>query len=565
MDILRLKRTYHSARRLQEIINVFIKHGFGQIVDQLNLNKFVPFRRRLRNIGKWSDTQTLTPAERLRTAFEELGSTFIKLGQLFASRPDLIGVTYAEEFKKLQDKIPPFDIKEVYEIIEKELGKKIDELFQKFNPTPIGSASIAQVHEAVLWDGREVIVKVRRPKLREQITLDLNILYGIARLMEKYIPESKIFDPTGVVNEFSKSILKEIDFRKECVNAIIFKENLREYKDFIIPSVLRELTTEKVLVMEKIKGERIDNIEYLHSNGLNVEKILKNLIYAYFLQIFKHGFFHGDPHPGNILVTEEGKIAFVDFGIMGRIDENFIEAYTNVAIAIVNHDIDLLIDEYLKLGILPDEIDIEKLRRELKKEIDEIIFPIYNYQLGEIQISDIIDSIMKTAIKYKFRFLPELLLIDKVLVMLEGLTRQLYPQISIVELLKPYVKELIAEKVKPDFLLRKTQRALGEIKAAIENIPAQLKILLKKAVSDQFTFKINLANINELIKDIDRASNKISFSLIVSSMILSSAVMYALEVKPLINGISLFGIIMSVIAFFLGVWLLISIIRSGKL
>lgn len=564
MDIFRLKKTYLSAKRLQEIINVFIKHGFGQLVDQLNLGKFVPFKKRIRVKDRWFSSP-LSSVERLRIAFEELGPTFIKLGQLFASRPDLVGVGFASEFKKLQDKVPPFDVREVYEIIEKELSMKIDEIFQSFNPSPIGSASIAQVHEAVLKNGKEVIVKVRRPKLKEQITLDINILFGIARLMEKYIPESKMFDPTGIVAEFSKSILKEIDFRKECLNASVFRENFKDIEHIIIPKVYREFTTEKILIMERIRGERIDNTEYLVDKHINVERLLENLIYAYFLQIFKHGFFHGDPHPGNILVTEDGKVAFVDFGIVGRIDEDFIEAYTNVAIAIVNHDIELLITEYLKLGILSDEIDIENLRKELKREIDDILFPIYNYKLGEIQLSEIFDSIMKTAVKYRFRFLPELLLIDKVLIMLEGLTRQLCPNRSIMELIKPYVEELISSKVKLDFLLRKTQRLLNELRAAAENIPVQLKILLKKTVSDKLTFRMNITNINELVKDIDKASNKISFSLIVSSMILSSSIMYAFEVKPLIYGVSFFGVVTSVIAFLLGIWLIISIIRSGKL
>lgn len=565
MDILRFKRTYLSARRLQEIINVFIKHGFGQLVEQLNLGKFVPFKKRIRDIGKWSTAQTLSPQERLRIAFEELGPTFIKLGQLFASRPDIVGVNWAEEFKKLQDQVPAFDFEEVKRVIEKELKRELEEIFISFNPEPLGSASIAQVHEAVLKNGREVIVKVRRPRLKEQILLDLNILQGIAKLMEKYIPESKLFDPSGVVSEFSKSLLKEIDFRKEATNALVFRDNFKDCEFVVIPTVYRELTTERVLIMERIKGERIDNIEYLQARGLDPKRILEALIYAYFLQIFKHGFFHGDPHPGNILVTEEGKIAFVDFGIIGRIDEDFIEAYTNVAVAIVKHDIDLLINEYLKLGILPDEVDIENLRRELRKEIDEILFPIYNYKLGEIEISEVIDSIMKTALRYRFRLLPELLLIDKVLIMIEGLTRELCPQKSIIELVKPYVEELIAERIKPEFILRKTQRALEEAKAALENIPAQLKIVFKKLVSDKFTLRMTISNINEIVKDLDRASNKIAFSLIVSAMILSSSIMYAFEVKPLINGISLFGLVTSIIAFLLGIWLIISIIRSGKL
>lgn len=565
MDIFRLKQTYLSAKRLQEILNVFIKHGFGQIIDQIHLGRFIALKKRLKSFGRWPYYKASTLAERLRTAFEELGPTFIKLGQLLASRPDLVTVNYAKEFKKLQDRVPPFKVEQVYEIIEKEFGVSVENIFQNFNPEPIGSASIAQVHEAVLMDGRKVIVKVRRPGIKEQIMLDLTILQGLAKLIEKYVPESKLFDPVGIVDEFSKSITKELDFRREARNAIIFRENFKDDPSVYIPYVFRELTTERVLVMEKVEGVRIDDVESIKEKGLNIESLLNALIDMYFKQIFDHGFFHGDPHPGNILVREDSRIALVDFGIVQRIDEEFKEAYANVALAIINQNIDQLITEYLKLGIIPDDIDKEKLRKELKEDIEEILFPIYTYRIEEIKISELLESIMKVALKHRLRFLPELLLIDKVLIMLEGLTRELCPKISIIELLKPYARKIISKRLHPEFYLNKTLKALREFKDALENIPFQFKTLLKKAVKDEITVRMYHVNLPEFIKDIDKASNKISFSLIVSAMILSSAIMHAAQVKPLIHGVSVFGLITGVVAFFLGLWLIISIIRSGKL
>ncbi|MGB9822955.1 ABC1 kinase family protein [Thermodesulfovibrio sp.] len=565
MNFFRIKKTYYSAKRLQEIINVFIKHGFGQIIDQIHLGRFIALKKRIRSFGRWPSYKVPSLAERLRIAFEELGPTFIKLGQLLSSRPDIVSIAYAKEFKKLQDRVPPFETEKVYEIIEKELGVSIEKIFDSINPEPLGSASIAQVHEAVLKDGKEVIVKVRRPGIKQQIMLDLIILNSLAKLIEKHVPESKIFDPVGIVDEFSRSITKELDFRREARNAMIFRENFKDDPDVYIPYVFREFTTEKVLVMEKVEGLRIDDVDAIKEKGFDIEALLKKLIEMYFKQIFDHGFFHGDPHPGNILVTENFQIALVDFGIVQRIDEKFKEAYANVALAIINQNTDKLITEYLKLGIIPEEIDKEKLKEELKEDIEELLFPIYTYRIEEIKISELIESIMKVALKHRLRFLPELLLIDKVLIMLEGLTRQLCPKISIIELLKPYAKKIISKRLHPEFYLNKTLKGLNEFKEAALNIPFQLKTLLRKAVKDEITVRMYHVNLPEFIKDIDKASNKIAFALIVSAMILSSAIMHATEVKPLIYGISLFGLITGVFAFFLGLWLIISIIRSGKL
>ncbi|HOA82424.1 MAG TPA: AarF/ABC1/UbiB kinase family protein [Thermodesulfovibrio thiophilus] len=565
MNIFRLRKTYRSAKRLQEIINVFIKHGFGQIIDQIHLGRFITLKKRLRSFGTWTYYKVPTVAERLRIAFEELGPTFIKLGQLLSSRPDLVSMSYAKEFKKLQDRVPTFPIEQVYQTIEEELGMPVAKIFQDFNPEPIGSASIAQVHNAILMNGTKVIVKVRRPGIEEQIMLDLNILQGLAKLIEKYVPESKLFDPVGIVDEFAKSITKELDFRREARNALIFRENFKDYKKVYIPYVFKEFTTKKILVMEKVEGVRIDDINSIKEKGLDIEGILNIVIDMYFKQIFDHGFFHGDPHPGNILVTDDARVALVDFGITGKIDEEFKESYANIAIAIINQNIDKLITEYLKLGIIPDDIDREKLEKELKDDIEDILYPIYAYRIEEIQISELIESIMKVALKHRLRFLPELLLIDKVLIMLEGLTKELCPDKSIIELIKPYAREIISKRIHPDFYLNKTFKIIRELRDAVENIPFQIKKLLKKAVKDEITVRMYHVNLPEFIKDIDRASNKISFSLIVSAMILSSSIMHASQVKPLIYGVSLFGLIIGVVAFFLGLWLLISIIRSGKL
>ncbi|GAB6183680.1 ABC1 kinase family protein [Thermodesulfovibrio hydrogeniphilus] len=565
MDFFRLRKTFLSAKRLREILNVFIKHGFGQIIDQIHLGKYIPIRKRLRTFGKWESERHLSAPERLRMAFEELGPTFIKLGQLFASRPDLVGINIANEFKKLQDRVSPFPVERAYEIIETELGAPVDKIFKSFNPVPIAAASIAQVHEAVLMNDKEVIVKIRRPGIKQQITLDIMILQTLAKMALKHIPESRNFDPVGLVEEFANSITKELDFQREAANCLIFSKNFENNEKVYIPKIYKEFTTEKILVMEKINGIRIDDKEMLKEAGYNLKNVLNTLIEAYFIQIFEHGFFHADPHPGNILVIDNERVALIDFGIVGRIDDDFKKSYANVALSIINKDIDKLIQEYIKLGIIPEEETPEKIERKLKKDIEDVLLPIYSFSLDKINIAEAVEAVIEVSIKYGLKFPSELFLINKILFMIEGLARELKPDIHVIEFIKPLAQKLLSKRITSEFYFEKLKTFKTEIGEAFHTIPSQLKTLLRKAVRDDITVKMFHVNLPEFIKDIDRASNKIAFSLIVSAMILSSAIMHAAEVKPLFHGISLFGLITGVVAFFLGVWLIISIIKSGRL
>ncbi len=565
MDIIRLRRTFLSVKRLKEILNVFIKHGFGQIVDQIHLGKYIPLRKRLKTFGKWESERHLSAPERLRMAFEELGPTFIKLGQLFASRPDLVGINVANEFKKLQDRVSPFSVERAYEIIETELGSPVDKIFKSFNPEPLAAASIAQVHEAVLMDGKEVIVKIRRPGIKQQIMLDIMILQAIAKIALKHISEIRYFDPLGLVEEFANSITKELDFKREAANCLIFRENFKNNEKLYIPKIYKEFTTEKILVMEKINGIRIDNKEMLKKSGYNLKNVLNTLIESYFIQIFEHGFFHADPHPGNIFVIDDERVALIDFGIVGRIDDEFKESYANVALSIINKDTDKLIKEYMKLGIIPEEETPEKIERKLKKDIEDVLLPIYSFSLDKINIAESVEAVIEVSIKYGLKFPSELFLINKILFMIEGLTRELQPDIHVIEFIKPHAQKLSIKRISPEFYFEKLKNFKTEIGEAVHIIPLQLKTLLRKAVRDDITVKMFHVNLPEFIKDIDKASNKIAFSLIVSAMILSSAIMHAAEVKPLFHGISLFGLITGAVAFFLGMWLIISIIKSGRL
>jgi ubiquinone biosynthesis protein len=275
LGVLRISRTFRTARRLQQVVNVFLKHGFGRIIDQIHLGRQIPLLKRLKAFGKWPEVKGPSTPERMRIAFSELGPTFIKLAQILSTRPDLITARYAEEFRKLLDEVPPFPAEDVRAIISEETGKPVEDTFRKFDDRPVAAASIAQVHRAILSNGDMVVVKVQRPGIREQIETDIVILQTVAGLMEKHIPESKFINPSGIVEEFQKTVRKEMDFKAEARNSFRFKENFKDNPDVHFPKVYTKLTSEKVLVMERIDGVRIDDVEGIEAMGLDRKELAR--------------------------------------------------------------------------------------------------------------------------------------------------------------------------------------------------------------------------------------------------------------------------------------------------
>ena len=565
MDITRLTRTYKSAMRLQQIVNVSLRYGFGQIIDQIHLGRYIPFKKRLKSFGVWPALKGPTVPERLRMAFAELGPTFIKLAQLLSSRPDLITVQFADEFKKLQDEVPPFPVAEARRIIEEDIKYPVDKIFSNFDERPIAAASIAQVHRAILLDGSEVVVKVQRPNIREQIESDINILTTIARLLDKYVLESRFFNPIGIVEEFSKTVRREMDFVEEARNCCRFRRNFEQNLDVYIPKIYAEFVTERVLVMEMIDGVRIDNIAAIDEMGLDRKRLAKIGVDAYFKQTLEDGFFHADPHPGNILVMPTGMIAFLDFGIVGRVSEELKETMADTFLALIHRDFDRLIDQYVELGIVPEHIDIDAFRKDFKADLRDLLEPLYGLTLQEINFAQYLDTITHLAIKHNLKIPSDLLLINKAMLILENIGRQLDPNFDFIAAAEPYASKIIRKRISPSRLYDKARKNMMEIGDFAFLFPRQIKQIIKKTLRDDIQIKMFHVNLPEFIKDMDRSSNRIAFALIVSAMLISSAIMHATKVPPIIFGISLFGISAFGFAFLLGIWLIISIIRSGRL
>ncbi len=564
MDISRFSRTYRSARRLQQIINVFLKYGFGQIIEQIHLGRYIPFKKRLRSFGAWPSLQSLNVPERLRMAFAELGPSFIKLAQLLSSRPDLITVQFADELKKLQDEVPPFPAHEAKRIIEEEFKLPLENIFSRFDEKPVAAASIAQVHRAVLIGGPEVVVKVQRPGIREQIASDLNIFYTIAKLLSRYVSESRFFNPVGIVDEFSRTIGKEMDFVEESRNCSRFRKNFEQDPDIYIPKIYTEYVTGKAFVMEWIDGIRIDDIREIERLGFDRTHLAEVGVHAFFKQVLEDGFFHADPHPGNIFVMPSGAIAFLDFGIVGRVTEEMRETIASTFVALIRKDFDGIIDQYIALGIVPEHTDIEVFRREFKSDLVDFLEPLYGLTLQELNFALYLDTLTHLAIRHNLRVPSELLLIDKTMLILENIARQLDPAFDFIAAAEPYASKLIQQRMSPSKFYKRTKENFGEFSDFVSIFPRQMKEIIKKILKDDIHVKMYHVNLQEFIRDMDRSSNRIAFAMVVSAMILSSAIMHAAGVGPTVFGFSILAITAFVFAFFMGVWLIISIIRSGR-
>lgn len=565
MNIIRLSRTYKSAKRFTEIVNVFLKHGFGQVIEQIHLGKYIPFKKRLKAFGVWPSLKEPNVPERLRMAFAELGPTFIKLAQVLSSRPDLITIFYANEFKKLQDEVPPFPVSQVRKIIEEETGRPMDTLFSRFDELPIAAASIAQVHRATLLDGSDVIIKVQRPGIREAVEADINILSTVARLLDKYVPDSRFFNPTGIVEEFSRTIKKEMDFSEEARSCMRFRKNFEHYDKIYIPRIYNDLVSGKVLVMERIEGIRIDDIEKINALGYNRKDLAKIGVDSFYKQVLEDGFFHADPHPGNIMVVSPGILAYVDFGIMGRVSDELKETMANTFIALMQRDFDKLIDQYIELGIVPEHADLEDFRREFKTDLMDFLDPLYGATLKEINFAQYLDTLTRLAIKHNMKIPSDLLLINKSMLVLENIGRQLDPEFDFFSSAEPYATKIIRNRISPSRFYNKAKRNVMEIADFAYIFPRQMRQIVKKVLKDDLQVKMYHVNLPEFMRDMDKASNRIAFAMIISAMILSSAIMHATGVGPKLFGFSIIALISFGFAFLFGVWLIISIIRSGRL
>lgn len=557
-----INRNIRSIRRYRNILGILIKYGFGHVVEQLNINYYLELGRRLVTFGGAPrEIERLSQPERMRLAMEELGPTFVKLGQLLSTRPDVIPKEYIEEFRKLQDMVPSFAFEEVRAQIQHELGYPTEELFAELSPVPIAAASIAQVHRGRLQSGEVVVVKVRRPGIDKVVETDLDILMGLAYLIERHIPASEIYDPVGLVKEFRRTIQREMDFAREGHTIDRFAANFAGDSTVHVPRVYWEQTGETVLTMEFVEGIKISDFGRLTEAGYDLKVIARNGADAFLKQVLVHGFFHGDPHPGNFFILPGNTICMLDYGMVGRLGENLKFQLVDLLVAVLQRDADSVISQLLYSGELMDETNIRHLKRDLNEFIDDY----YEVPLQEIKVGKLLTEFVEILMLYRIKFPSDLMLLAKALVTMEGIGRQLDPDFDMISHLRPFMEKLLRERVTPGSLSREMLRTTKAYGSLLKNLPRDLKEFINRVNRNKFKIDLEHRGLEKLITDLDKSSNRISFSLLIAALIVGSSIIMQTDKGPMLLGFPALGFLGYSIAGVLGLWLAIAILRSGRL
>jgi ubiquinone biosynthesis protein len=438
-------RTYRHIQRYRQILTVLFKYGFGDLVDTLKIEQYLEIGLQMISRKRREKMETLTRAERVRMAMEELGPTFIKMGQILSTRPDLLPVEFILELEKLQDHVPPFEYTQVEMIIETELGTQLDNILKDFEEAPLASASIGQVHRARLADGEEVVVKIQRPDIRKTVEVDLEIMLHLATLMERHLEGWEIQRPTKIVEEFAQTLEKELDYTIEASHMERFAMQFLNDSNVYVPKVYRDASTSRILTMEYIDGIKASEIALLEEADLDRREIARRGLDLIMKQIFVHGFFHADPHPGNIFILPDNVICYLDFGMMGRIGRESRENFADLVMNIVRRDERKITEALLRLTVSEEETD----RHTLERSVSEFIDLHFNRPLKELDLGKLLHQLLDMVAKHRLSVPPDLFLMIKALSTVEGLGRLLNPDFDVTEQAAPFVRRIQMDRLHP--------------------------------------------------------------------------------------------------------------------
>lgn len=538
--------------RYREIVGVLFKYGFGDLVQRLHLGAPVKLGRKLVRSGS-AKVERLTTEARLRMALEELGPTFIKFGQVLSTRPDVLPPGVIEELTKLQENVAPFPSRLARELVAVELGESAEQIFSEFEAEPLAAASIAQVHRARLRDGTQVAVKLRRPSVVSQVERDLDILFRLARLAEHHLPESDLYDPTGLVKQFARTIRREMDFVREGRTLERFRNLFEKDGSFHVPAVYWEWTSPAVLTMEYIDGVRVTNRAALIDAGLDPKVVAARGARIFLTQALTYGAFHGDPHPGNLRVLPNNVICLLDYGMVGRIDAEMKDRLADLMIAIVRQDNERVVDLFTAIGEARGPID----KQELANDVADLIDTYYGRSLNQLPVENLLRDFLAILSQHRIRYPSSLMLLARALITMEGVGRDLDPDFNLAEHLAPFVETLVRQRHNPrKIATRVADDALKTVEAA-RRIPLRLDELLEQLESERLQIPFVHRGLDQLISELDRSSNRVTVGLVLAALIIASAMIFR-------NWQSL-GLVGFLLSAFLGFWLVLGILRSGRL
>lgn len=571
MKVFKTQYKVAGFMRFAAITRVLMKHGFGDVAERLFAR---PGKSPKDLEGKDLPRSTGFPSpRRIRLVLEELGPSFIKLGQLMSTRADIFPPEYIEEFKKLQDRVPAIPYQDIKQALEQELKRPLTAIFAEFVPDSIAAASVAQVHLARLFSGEKVAVKIIRPGIDRKIRDDVRLMYLLADRIERTFEIGRIIGATNLVKEFERTIFKELDMLVEAGSIEKFALNFKNIDEIYIPKVHWDYTTKSILVMEHIDGMKMDQVSDIRAHGIDPKEIAMIGLRSFSRQLMEFGFFHADPHPGNTIVMYDGRVSLVDFGITGYLDEEMMRQIANLFLGYAEHDYDMVMEALLDAGLIDEQsMDLQDFRADLK----DVSESFYGRSLQTISVKDVYDQVMQLVLKYHIRLPRNLLLLLKTFIQTEALGKILGSDASILEVTRPYAKKLLQQGYDARKLYKNIGRDTRLMGGYLKTTPKYLHEILRQLAAGRQRIELSHTGFKPLDTQLEKGVNRLTVGLVISASIIAAAMVLNSSQKLLEFSFNFFGLqnisvtaILGVggylIATILGFWLIISIFRSGKL
>ena len=557
-----IRETLSAARdlgRLHEITVVLIRWGFGDIVRRLGMSHALEKAGRALNWKNADLLADLEPPERVCKALEELGPTFVKLGQMLGTRVDLFNAEWIAAFEKLQDNVESIPYEDLIAQLTEDLGAAPEDIFDDIDTNPIAAASIAQVHRAKLKDGTEVVLKIRRPDIEKTVEADLRLLRRLAEIGESSVDELKRFRPVEVSRQFALSLQRELDLEGECRHAERIAENLQDNPNIVVPTVYWKWTTQRLNVQAYVDGVHASDINNLVAAGLDKKRIAYNGAEAIMHMVLIDGFFHADPHLGNIICLEDNKIALIDFGMVGRLSDFRREEIVKLLFSLVKKNSKGVID--ILLDWVPDE-DVDE--NVLAMEIDAFLDHYHGRSLQQLHFAALLTDLTSILREHELVLPPDLALLFKTLISLDGVGRKLDPDFNIIEIASPFIMQLMSKKYRPDIAFKKGMDQSVELFQILTSLPSDAKDLLQSVKRKGIKVNVDVKRLDHFGHQLDRAASRVTIGLIVAALIVGTAIVSSIENQPTVWGLPAWGFVGFMAAAFWGVALLISIARGKK-
>ncbi|MBI5720415.1 MAG: ubiquinone biosynthesis protein UbiB [Burkholderiales bacterium] len=558
-----LTETLGSMRdlgRLAEIAGILVQHGFGDTVRRLGLADALERAGHALHKDHAADLARLAPPVQVRTAMEELGPTFVKLGQILAGRADLFGPEWIAEFGKLHSRVPTVPLDELRPQLREDLGGEPEAVFARFDVEPLAGASIAQVHRAQLHDGTEVIVKIRRPGIREKIEADLRLLDRLAALAETRLPTLKPYGPTRIVREFARSLRRELDFAHECRNAERIATNLAELPFVVIPRVHWAHTGERVNVQDHVDGVTGEQHEHLREAGFDPPLLARRGARAVLKMIVEDGFFHADPHPGNVFYLSGDRIAFIDFGMVGRLSARRREELLQLLLGLVERQPDAVADVLLDWTDNSHHVDL----RQLETEIETFVDQYHGTPLAQLSLADMLLDVTVILREHRLALPSDLALLIKAFITLEGMGRHLDPGFHMATEALPILRQVVRSRYRPKALANRSWQSLRRVFTLVERLPRDITRLVRNARRGRLHLGLELTHLKRVGDQIDRAASRIAIALVIAALIVGSSIVMTVSGGPTLFGLPAFGFLGFAGAALGAVWLVHSIRRGGR-